>query len=229
MDSNDVRVASRPSVSVRLFGSFRVTRNGERGGLPASRKVRALLAYIIMAPRPVHRARLCEMFWDAPNDPRGELRWCLSKIRGLLSDPSQDSVKAENDWVSIDTSTIEVDALWVVARVAAATSGDDLDLLKQLAAKFEGQFLEGFETDRIPLFEAWLVGERQQFQSLHVEVLSRIIALLPGTGEALPYIRKRLNLLPYDVAAHQDLLAALAACGRIHGRRGPFGGGDQSL
>ena len=215
MDSNDVRVASRPSVSVRLFGSFRVTRNGERGGLPASRKVRALLAYIIMAPRPVHRARLCEMFWDAPNDPRGELRWCLSKIRGLLSDPSQDSVKAENDWVSIDTSTIEVDALWVVARVAAATSGDDLDLLKQLAAKFEGQFLEGFETDRIPLFEAWLVGERQRFQSLHVEVLSRIIALLPGTGEALPYIRKRLNLLPYDVAAHQDLLAALAACGRI--------------
>jgi DNA-binding SARP family transcriptional activator len=113
--------------------------------------VRALIAYLVMAPRPVHRARLCEMFWDVPNDPRGELRWCLSKIRGLVGDPSHERVKAENDLVSIDTSTIEVDALWVAARAEGAISGGDLDLLKQLEAKFGGEFLEGFEADRIPL------------------------------------------------------------------------------
>jgi TolB-like protein/cytochrome c-type biogenesis protein CcmH/NrfG len=177
--------------------------------------VRALVTYLVMAPRPVHRAKLCELFWDAPNDPRSELRWCLSKVRGLLSDPFHERVKAENDWVSIDASTIEVDALWVAARVAAATARDDLDLLKRLAAKFEGEFLEGFEADRIPLFETWLIGERQRFQSLHADVLSRVIALLRPTDEALPYIRKRLDLLPYDVAAHRELLATLAACGRI--------------
>ena len=153
------------------------------------------------------------LFWDVPNDPRGELRWCLSKIRGLLGDPSHEPVKAEKDWVSIDASTIEVDALWVGSRAAAATSGRDLDLLKQLAAKFEGEFLEGFEADRIPLFEAWLIGERQRFQGLHADVLSRIIALLPRTHEALPYIRKRLDLLPCDEAAHRDLMATLGACG----------------
>ena len=155
------------------------------------------------------------MFWDVPNDPRGELRWCLSKIRGLLGDPSHERVKAENDLVSIDTSTIEVDALWVAARAEAAISGGDLDLLKQLAAKFGGEFLEGFEADRIPLFEAWLIGERQRFQDLHADILSRIMALLPKAGEALPYVRKRLDLAPYDVAAHRDLLATLAACGRF--------------
>jgi TolB-like protein/DNA-binding SARP family transcriptional activator/Flp pilus assembly protein TadD len=203
------------AVALRLFGCFGVTRNGEHAVLPASRRVRALIAYLVMAPRPVHRARLCELFWDVSNDPRGELRWCLTKIRGLLGDPSQERVKAENDWVSIDAATIEVDALWIAARVAAATSGGDLDLLKQLAAKFEGEFLEGFEADRLPLFEAWLIGERQRFQGFHADVLSRIIALLPKTGEALPYIRKRLDLLPCDVAAHRDLLATLAACGRI--------------
>jgi len=173
------------------------------------------MAYLVMAPRPVHRAKLCELLWDSPNDPRGALRWCLSKIRGLLSDPSQERVKAENDWVSIDTSTIEVDALWVAERVEAATSGEDLCLLKRLAAKFEGEFLEGFEADRTPLFETWLIGERQKFQNLHADLLSRIIALQSRTEEALPYIRKRLDLLPYDEAAHRDLLAALAACGRI--------------
>ena len=133
----------------------------------------------------------------------------------LLDEPSHERVKAENDWVSIDSATIEVDALWVAQRVAAATSGGDLDLLKQLAAKFEGEFLEGFEADRIPLFEAWLVGERQRFQRFHADVLSRIIALLPRTDEALPYIRKRLDVLPYDEAVHRDLMATLAACGRF--------------
>ena len=88
MGSNDVRVASRASVAVWLFGPFRVVRSGRSAALPPSRKVRALIAYLVMAPRPVHRARLCELFWDVPNDPRGELRWCLSKIRGLLGDPS---------------------------------------------------------------------------------------------------------------------------------------------
>ena len=81
MDLNDVCGASRASVAVWLFGPFRVVRNGAAAALAPSRKVRALIAYLLMAPRPVHRAKLCELFWDVPDDPRGELRWCLSKIR----------------------------------------------------------------------------------------------------------------------------------------------------
>ena len=197
MDTNDVRGASRSFVAVRLFGPFRVVRSGADATLAPSRKVRALIAYLVMAPRPVHRAKLCELLWDVTNDPRGELRCGLSKIRGLLGDPSHECVKAENDWVSIDSATIEVDALWVAQRVAAATSGDDLDLLKQLAAKFEGEFLEGFEADSIPLFEAWLIGERQRFQGFHADVLSRIIALLPKdrTGASLHSQAARLAAL----------------------------------
>jgi TolB-like protein/Flp pilus assembly protein TadD len=215
LDTNDVQVASRPCVAVWLFGPFRVVRSGADATLAPSRKVRALITYLVMAQRPVHRAKLCELLWDVPNDPRGELRWCLSKIRGLLGDPSHERVKAEIDWVSIDAATLDVDALWVAGRVAAATSGGDLDLLKQLAAKFEGEFLEGFEADRIPLFEAWLIGERQRFQGFHADVLSRIIALLPRTEEALPYMRERLDLLPYGEAAHCDLMTVLAAGGRF--------------
>ena len=186
MDLSDVRGASSPCVAVWLLGPFRVVRSGVDAALAPSRKVRALVAYLVMARRPVHRAKLCELFWDASNDPRGELRWCLCKIRGLLSDPSHERVKTENDWVSVDASTIEVDALWVAARGAVATSSDDLDLLKQLAAKFEGEFLEGFEADCIPLFETWLIGERQRFQSLHADVLSRIITLLRQPTRRFP-------------------------------------------
>jgi TolB-like protein/DNA-binding SARP family transcriptional activator len=206
---------SRSSVAVWLLGPFRVVRSGTDATPPPSRKVRALIAYLVMAPRPIHRAKLCELLWDVPDDPRGALRSGLTKIRGLLDEPDHKHVKAESEWVSIDTATVEVDALWVAERVAAATSGDDLGLLKQLEAKFEGEFLEGFEADRVPLFEAWLIGERERFQRFRSDVLSRITALLPRTDEALPYIRKRLDVLPFDEAVHRNLLTTLATCGRF--------------
>ena len=41
--------------------------------LPPSRKVRALLAYLALSPRAVARSTLCELLWEVPNDPRGEL------------------------------------------------------------------------------------------------------------------------------------------------------------
>jgi len=212
--ANDIAGKSS-AVEVHLLGHCRVARNGEDVALPASRKARALLAYLLMAPRPVHRARLCELFWAVPNDPRGELRWCLSKIRGVLDEPFQRRVKAENDWVAIDASNLQVDALSVAKRAERTIADGDLEGLKELATKLEGEFLEGFEADRIPLFEAWLIGERHRFREFHAHVLSRIVSLLPRTSAAIPYIRKRLDLLPFDEAAHLDLMVTLAACGRF--------------
>ncbi|TAH50653.1 MAG: transcriptional regulator, partial [Betaproteobacteria bacterium] len=72
---------------IRLLGPLSVRRDGAELALPASRKVRALIAYLALAPRAVSRSRLCELLWDVPNDPRGELRWCLSKMRHVLDEP----------------------------------------------------------------------------------------------------------------------------------------------
>ncbi len=69
-----------------MLGPLAIRRDGRALALPASRKVRALFAYLALAPLPVSRSQLCELLWDVPNDPRGELRWCLSKIRGSLTD-----------------------------------------------------------------------------------------------------------------------------------------------
>ncbi|TIV30490.1 MAG: transcriptional regulator, partial [Mesorhizobium sp.] len=63
-------------LSIRLLGPLAIMRDDVPVALPSSRKLRALLAYLALAPRPVSRSRLCELLWDVPNDPRGELRWC---------------------------------------------------------------------------------------------------------------------------------------------------------
>ncbi|MGE0238921.1 MAG: transcriptional regulator, partial [Parvibaculaceae bacterium] len=72
------------SLCLTLLGPLAVSRAGVPLTLPASRKARALLASLALSPQAPSRSRLCELLWDVPNDPRGELRWCLSKLRKLL-------------------------------------------------------------------------------------------------------------------------------------------------
>ena len=74
---------------VRLLGPLTISRDGVALALPASRKVRALFAYLSLAPHAVTRSQLCELLWDVPNDPRGELRWCLSKVRSIVDEPGR--------------------------------------------------------------------------------------------------------------------------------------------
>ena len=210
------RAAVTTSVSVRLLGPFGVARSGVAQAVPPSRKVRALLAYLILAPRPVQRSALCELLWDVPDDPRGELRWCLSKIRKLIDEPGHARVRADREFVSIDRAEISVDACGVANTVEAGLARAGPDILQDLAGRFAGEFLEGLTLDRSPVFETWLVSQRHVFRALHAQVLVRLAALSSSDPErGLAYLRQRLDLQRYDETAHSDLLAALARCGRI--------------
>src|SRR5688572_7092305 len=99
------------SVEIRLLGPVRVTREGAEVPLPRSRKVRLLLAYLALESSPTSRSRLCDLLWDVPNDPRGELRWCLSKLRGVLDDDDRRRVvTTSQSLISLDLSDCIVDA-----------------------------------------------------------------------------------------------------------------------
>ena len=108
-----------PSTQVRLLGPLTIVRSGRVLALPASRKVRALFAYLALAPLAVTRTHLCELLWDVPNDPRGELRWCLSKVRSVVDEPGRRRVHTREDTVELDLADCFVDAL-EVARAAQA-------------------------------------------------------------------------------------------------------------
>ena len=83
--------------------------------------MRALLGFLVLASRPVARSQVCELLWDVPNDPRGELRWCLSKIRGLLDDKSRKRVIADGTTIRLDLSDCFVDTLRSPARRSTAS------------------------------------------------------------------------------------------------------------
>src|SRR5262249_25688958 len=71
---------------IRLLGDLAVVRDGSPLELPASKKTRALLGYLATMGGPHTREKLCELFWEGPDDPRAQLRWSLTKIRPLIDD-----------------------------------------------------------------------------------------------------------------------------------------------
>src|SRR6186713_3601002 len=108
-------------LQVLLLGPARLLREGQPVALPRSRKVLALLAYLALERAPQSRTRLCDLLWDGPNDPRGELRWCLSKLRSLVDDADRRRVIADgNTLVRLDLSDVPFD---VRSIDASASSG----------------------------------------------------------------------------------------------------------
>jgi TolB-like protein len=202
------------SLHFRLLGTFQLTRAGEVLKLPSSRKVRALLGYLVLASRPVARSQVCELLWDVPNDPRGELRWCLSKIRGLIDEPGRKRVIADGNSIRVDLSDCIVDTLEVTQAPEHGIQKLGVERQKQLAALFAGELLEGLEIARSPMFDAWIVAERRRFRGIQTVLLENLARGLPHDAAA-PYMDEWLRLSPFDTCAHELLLGALARHGRI--------------
>ena len=203
-----------PSIQLRLLGPITIHRDGAELVLPASRKVRALLAYLALAPGPVLRSPLCELLWDVPNDPRGELRWCLSKIRGLVDERGRRRVSTQGDTVRLDLSDCFVDAVEIAGATERGIESLAVERLRALSGLFNGDFLEGLEIDRGPVFNGWLTAQRRRFRACHTALLEHLARSVPD-DEAFGYLDKWLQLAPFDQRAHETLLAALVRRGRI--------------
>jgi DNA-binding SARP family transcriptional activator len=203
-----------PSLQVRMLGPISVFRNGRALPLPQSRKVRALLAYLALAPLPVARSALCELLWDIPNDPRGELRWCLSKLRSIVDERSSRRIATRGDTVQLDLTDCFVDAVAIGRAAEERVETLPPERLRALAALFTGDFLEGLEIDRSPVFNGWLTAQRRRFRACHAALLEQL-ARSASDDEAFEYLDKWLQLAPFDQHAHELLLATLARRGRL--------------
>jgi DNA-binding SARP family transcriptional activator len=212
VESNRIRRTA--ALQVQMLGPLAIAREGLAVALPASRKARALVAYLALAPHPVMRSQLCELLWDVPNDPRGELRWCLSKMRTVLDQPDRRRVNARDDAVALDLSDCLVDTVEVATAMQEGVETLDIERLRNLCARFKGDFLEGLEIDRSPTFASWVLAQRRRFRACQTAVLERLVATVPD-DEAFGYLERWLELAPFDQRVHEMLLNALVRRGRI--------------
>ncbi len=210
-------------LTLRLLGSMAVLRGGAPVALPPSRKLRALVAYLALAARPPTRDQLCELLWTVPGDPRGELRGCLSKIRSALDTAARRRLLTQGAQVRLDLAGADVDATRVDEAIGNGLHRLDAQALRELAACFGGDLLDGLEIDHCPQFTAWLLAQRRHFRAAHAAVLEALASRLPVAGdEALAVLSRWAQLAPFEQRPHVLLLEAL-------GQRGAWHDGEEHL
>ena len=210
-------LACQRAVRLRMLGPLAIERDGAELELPASRKTCGLLAYLALTRRPAQRGRLCELLWDeAANDPRGELRWCLSKLRGLLGDSGGNVVVAYGDAVTLRLDNCFVDAVEVASAVAKGIETLGADRLQALSELYSGELLEGLVVERCPEFNLWLAGQRSRYAAFRASLLQRLVGSLPAdSSRGLAALEKWVEVAPFDDKARTELLRRLANRGRI--------------
>lgn len=207
-----VRAMSLP-LRLEVLGDLRILRGGRPVALPPSKKTRALIGYLALTGRPHRRERLCEVFWDLPDDPRGSLRWALSKIRPLIND-DRSRVVADRERAALIFDPGEVDLLAIRLQLQ---SGRDLppDQLKQMATALALPLLDGLDLPQLDIFQAWLTAEREAVFGLRLEVLERITGQAADSDlEALKWMRDRHAADPLSAEAAGLLARTLTAQGR---------------
>ncbi|HWP06714.1 MAG TPA: AAA family ATPase [Polyangiaceae bacterium] len=204
-----------PELEIRLLGDVMLLRGGEVQTLPASKKTRALLGYLIAKGRPESRARICELLWDGPDDPRGGLRWSLSKLRTLLDGEDLERLKANREQVELGLDDVDIDLLAVRKLVVRGIAKVPEEDLVRAIARFRGRFLEGLDLPNCVHFYAWCIAEREEVRALEVKLLTELIGRLASRpDEALRYARALVALDPLAEASHLRLIRLLADAGR---------------
>ena len=186
---------------------------GERLSLPRSKKCRALLGYLAFSAQPQRRERLCNLFWDVADDPRGALRWTLSRLRAALP-AGCDVLQADRESVQFLPAGVRVDALDLSSLARGAFAEQSAETLTRVAGLYRGEFLEGLELPDFLDFTAWCVAQREALRRAQVDLLTSLVQRFSREPKsALPWARQLVQTEPFSVQAHQLLLGHLMAAG----------------
>lgn len=199
-------------LALNLLGPITLRRDGEVVPLPASRKTRALLGYLAATDKPVRREQLTSLFWEVPDDPRGALRWSLSKLRHLVDQADRCRLEADRDIVHLNCSELGVD--WFTLRDLAASDVRKQPVERLTAALAEGEFMEGLDLPDCGAFHGWLVAMREDARRSQVVLLRELAGRDMAEPQALALARRWCSLDPYDAIARKSLVDLLERTGR---------------
>ena len=211
------------ALQINLLGSLEVLRNGRRYPLPASRKTRGLLAYLVLVGRPSRREDLCDLLWEDVADPRAELRWCVSRLRAVLGS----WLVASRDMVAITPDGLTVDVAVFRQRAAAPSSRHEAEQALKL---WRGQPLANAEVSGPYRFRTWWLAEREALVALHRGLLHNIVDISwPSPDDALASARHLVAQYPLDQWGHARVSQALERVGRAVDARTYIAGTQQAL
>jgi DNA-binding SARP family transcriptional activator len=200
---------------VTLLGGFEARlRSGAVVRLP-NRKAQALLAYLGIRPGQGHaRDKLAALLWGEKSDDqaRGDLRHALVALRRALAGVDPQPLHVQGQTLALYADAVDVDAAIFERLVGEGT----MPALEQAAELYRGDLLLGFSLSE-PLFEEWLVAERERLREVAVEALTRLLAEQAKTAPTERAIQTAVRLLaldPLQETVHRALMRLYSRQGR---------------
>jgi WD40 repeat protein/DNA-binding SARP family transcriptional activator len=220
------------NLTLRFFGSYRVTLDGEPVTAFESDKVRALLAYLaVKADRPHRREKLVRLLWpDWPErSARQNLSRALYELRSVIGDR-----EADQPFLAVTRQTIQfepddrssVDVATFARLIVECHQHDHprpetcdpcRERLEEAVALYEGDFLEGFSLPDSAPFEDWMRTTRERLREQALEALHCLSAGYEAherMDDALAQARRAVELDPCWEKCQRDLMRLLALSGQ---------------
>lgn len=216
-------------LNLRLLGPFEAAWPDAPIPAFATDKVRALLTYLALeGERPLRRETLATLLWpDWPDEvARRNLRQNLHRLKASLDslDPSLGDrlLLADRQSVGVDGSLLAVDVLQFQATLAQVEAHPHrhlascpvcLERLRQAAGLIRGEFLAGFSLPDAPLFDEWLMMQRERLHYQSVQtffVLAEAHMRQADYEGAYTYALRQAALEPWREEAHRQIMQALA-------------------
>lgn len=210
-------------LEVSLLGGLRVVSGGKEVSLPASRKARSLLAYLLVTGRPQRRETLCEMLWDRPADPKAGLRWALTKLRKVMDTPDRARVLAGRYKVEIDTDGINIDIRDIQSRLQDESCSLSLEELEQFAERLNSRLMEGLDGSGDEKFDSWLIAERNEAEGVLAEVLKKLAThpdLNPTQAQKWMYLWRDTDPVGFELFEKLAPKTTVAVSTSIKGQSG---------
>jgi DNA-binding SARP family transcriptional activator/predicted ATPase len=220
-------------LQLSLLGPFEATIDGRPVAGFATDKVRALLAYLALAPDQAHdRLALATLLWSEQPDAAalGNLRKSLSRLRQTLDaaspgfgdrclDASRQAVRLRGEAVTSDVAALKAGlaASETHPHAELHTCRECLEGLETAVAGYRGELLGGLVLADAGVFEEWLAIEREACHEALMTALHRLADAYLRRGEpdrAAQHAARRLALEPWNEEAHRQMMAALAVAGR---------------
>jgi len=212
---------------LRLLGDCQITFDQTgfdqaRVDLPLA-KARALLAYLAVSGRVEPRGALVDLLWSelGEADARRNLRVVLTQLRQALGDyitATRTTVSFQRDhphW--LDVERLVAGAQRQRATQTTVLSPGEAEQLAQCFALYQGDFLRGLEVHNAPIFEEWMLIERERLRQLALDMGQRLVqhyAVVGDDDAALSLCQQLLALEPYSEETYRQSMRLLARNGQ---------------
>ncbi len=210
-------------LKLALLGPLQVARGETDVTERTSGKAQALLCYLAVTGRSQSRSVLADLLWsEMPEEAaRSNLRMALSNLRREVEPyltVTRDSLGFNVEspyWLDVGEFARLVTP---VSRLAESRLRDEeVASLTEAVRLYRGDFLEGFYVRDAPVFEGWVLTERERLRQLALQALNSLATHHTherSYGVASDYTARLLALEPWLEEAHQQMMRLLALRGQ---------------